>query len=85
MLFGQFPARYTIASTTQPLKPGEGALNLAEMEVQVDPRAEWKQMYHEVWRIQRDFFYDPSFHGLIWQPLKNDMLHISTPWPRVRI
>jgi len=64
MLFGQFPARYTIASTTQPLKPGEGALNLAEMEVQVDPRAEWKQMYHEVWRIQRDFFYDPSFHGL---------------------
>ncbi|MEO8573330.1 MAG: PDZ domain-containing protein [Pyrinomonadaceae bacterium] len=64
MLFGQFPARYTIGSTTQPLKPGEGVLNLGEMEVQVDPRAEWKQLYHEVWRIQRDFFYDPAFHGL---------------------
>ena len=34
------------------------------MEVYVDPRAEWKQMYHEVWRIERDFFYDPHFHGL---------------------
>jgi tricorn protease len=34
------------------------------MEVYVDPRAEWKQMYHEAWRVQRDFFYDPSFHGL---------------------
>ena len=64
MLFGQPPGRYTIASTTQPLKPGEGVLNVGDMEVYVDPRAEWKQMYHEVWRIQRDFFYDPGYHGL---------------------
>jgi tricorn protease len=34
------------------------------MEVFVDPRAEWKQMYHEAWRLQRDFLYDPHFHGL---------------------
>ena len=64
MLFGQPPGRFTIASTTAPLKPGEGALNVGEMEVRVDPRAEWKQMYDEVWRIQRDFFYDPGLHGL---------------------
>ena len=30
----------------------------------VDPRAEWSQMYHEVWRIERDFLYDPNHHGL---------------------
>jgi tricorn protease len=64
MLFGQFPGRFIIASTVQPLKPGEGVLNVAEMEVFVDPRAEWKQMYKEAWRVQRDFFYDPNFHGL---------------------
>jgi tricorn protease len=67
MIFGQGfgPAqRFIIASTTQPLKPGEGVLNLGEMEVYVDPRAEWQQMYREVWRIQRDFFYDPGLHGL---------------------
>ena len=29
------------------------------MEVWVEPRAEWKQMYDEIWRIERDFFYDP--------------------------
>jgi len=34
------------------------------MEVFVDPRAEWRQIYHEVWRIERDFFYDPGYHGL---------------------
>ncbi len=41
-----------------------GPLKLDGMEVQVDPRAEWKQMYREVWRIERDFFYDPNLHGL---------------------
>lgn len=64
MLFGQFPGRFTIASTFLPMRPGEGALNVGEMEVMVDPRAEWKQMYREAWRIQRDFFYDPTFHGV---------------------
>jgi tricorn protease len=34
------------------------------MQVYTDPRAEWKQMYHEVWRVERDFFYDPGLHGV---------------------
>jgi tricorn protease len=40
------------------------ALNFSSMEVRVDPVAEWKQMYHETFRIERDFFYEPGFHGL---------------------
>ena len=39
-------------------------LNTGAMEVYAVPREEWKQMFHEVWRLQRDFFYDPHFHGL---------------------
>jgi tricorn protease len=39
-------------------------LRTEEMEVRVDPRAEWKQMYRETWRLQRDFLYDPHAHGL---------------------
>ena len=53
-----------IAGTAAAPKPGEGALKLDGMEVYVDPRAEWNQMYHEVWRIERDFLYDPNHHGL---------------------
>jgi tricorn protease len=45
-------------------KPGEGGLNLDGLEIHVEPRVEWNQMYREVWRIQRDFLYDPGFHGL---------------------
>ena len=43
---------------------GTGPLKVAEMEVYVDPKAEWKQMYHEIWRGHRDFFYAPNAHGL---------------------
>jgi tricorn protease len=56
--------QWVIASATAPLKPGEGVLKLAGMEVKVDPTAEWKQMYREVWRIERSYFYDPKLHGL---------------------
>jgi len=47
-----------------PPKPGFGPLHLDSMEVYVEPRAVWKQMYKETWRIERDFFYDPHHHGL---------------------
>jgi tricorn protease len=46
------------------VKPGEGALKVEDLEVYVDPQAEWRQMYAEAWRIQRDFIYDPNLHGL---------------------
>ena len=63
MLFRQ-QQNWFIASTTQPVKPGEGRLKTDDMEVRVDPVAEWNQMYREVWRLERDFFYDPNHHGL---------------------
>jgi tricorn protease len=48
-----------------PPKPGnEKALKTQDLEVRVDPPAEWKQMFHEVWRIEREYFYDPHYHGL---------------------
>lgn len=63
VLYRQGPAWF-IAPTAAAPKPGEGALKLEAMEIYVDPRVEWAQMYHEVWRIQRDYFYDPGHHGL---------------------
>ena len=45
-------------------KPGFGPLKLDGWQVYVEPRAMWKQIYNETWRIERDFFYDPHYHGL---------------------
>lgn len=40
------------------------ALKTADLAVRSNPRLEWRQIYREVWRIYRDFFYDPRLHGL---------------------
>jgi tricorn protease len=45
-------------------KPGLGPLKLESVEVYVEPKAMWRQIYDETWRIERDFFYDPNHHGL---------------------
>ena len=55
---------WSLVSTSLPTRPGEGIVKTAEMEVYVDPRVEWKQMFNEIWRGERDFFYDPNTHGL---------------------
>jgi tricorn protease len=34
------------------------------LPITVDPRAEWKQIYHEAWRLQRDLFYAGHYNGL---------------------
>lgn len=36
------------------------------VKVRVDPAQEWPQILREVWRIQRDYFYDPNMHGVDW-------------------
>jgi tricorn protease len=76
-------AKWLIASVPPPTRPGEPpaaaeqqqgpprvsgmALKTDDMQVYADPRTEWAQMYHEVWRIERDFFYDPNLHGVNWR------------------
>jgi len=55
--------KWSVAASEKAPPAGEGALKAA-IEVYVDPRAEWRQMYHEVWRLERDFLYAPNFHGL---------------------
>ncbi|MEN3326461.1 MAG: tricorn protease [Acidobacteriota bacterium] len=59
--------RWGVVATERPAKVGDGPLNVAQLEMQVDPRAEWAQIYRETWRIQREYFYDPQMHGADWQ------------------
>ncbi len=41
-------------------------IDLADLTMTIDPRAEWKQIYREVWRTERDYYYEPGMHGLDW-------------------
>ena len=37
-----------------------------DVSIMIDPRAEWRQILREAWRLNRDFFYAPNYHGVDW-------------------
>jgi len=41
------------------------------LEMTVNPREEWTQLFNDAWRIERDFFYDPNLHGVDWQKIRD--------------
>ena len=47
----------------------EGRLNLDDLQVRIDPRAEWQQIFLEAWRINRDYFYATNYHGVDWNAM----------------
>lgn len=50
--------------------PGRGRLKIDAIEVRIEPRAEWPQIFNEAWRINRDYFYDPGMHGADWPAVR---------------
>lgn len=56
--------KWAIASIESPIVPGDSVIATSDIQVATDPRAEWREMYHEAFRLQRAFFYDPNYHGL---------------------
>ncbi|NOX90382.1 MAG: hypothetical protein GXO77_15335 [Calditrichaeota bacterium] len=49
---------------------GDGALNFKNVSLKIDKLEEFKQIFSEAWRIQRDWFYDKNMHGLNWKKVK---------------
>ncbi|MGH8128633.1 MAG: S41 family peptidase, partial [Gammaproteobacteria bacterium] len=53
----------------RPADMSDGAgdkLDLSHMQMQVDPRAEWTEMYWQAWRLYRNFFINPDMNGKNW-------------------
>jgi tricorn protease len=47
-------------------------LNLSDMKVVLDRKAEWQQIYNECWRQMRDFFFAPNMHGVNWENVRKN-------------
>ena len=60
-------------------KVGDGKLNLSGMQVLIDPREEWRQIFHEAWRIERDFYWDPKMTGHDWKKI-GERYEALLPW-----
>ena len=54
-------------------------LDLSDMKIWVDLRAEWDQIFTEAWRQMRDFLYAPNMHGLNWESI-HDKYAVLLPY-----
>lgn len=41
-----------------------------QLQMTINPPDEWKQIFNDAWRFERDFFYDPNMHGVDWDEMK---------------
>lgn len=48
----------------------EDHIDTSKMEMTVNPKEEWRQIFADIWRLERDFFYDKNLHGLDWEAMK---------------
>jgi tricorn protease-like protein/C-terminal processing protease CtpA/Prc len=54
--------------------PGGGrssAVPTGGMRQTVRPREEWRQIFNDAWRITRDYFYEPTMHGVDWARVRD--------------
>jgi tricorn protease len=59
-----------IAPAVGKVQPGQGKINIDAIEVRIDPRVEWNQIFNEAWRINRDYFYASNMHGADWNKMR---------------
>ena len=64
LFYGTKGNKWLITDADGTPEPGDGALDLTGLRFKVDPRAEWRQIFREAWRYQRDYFYVDNVHGL---------------------
>jgi tricorn protease len=55
---------WAIAAADGPSEPSEGGINTIGMKMKVIPKQEWRQIFREAWRFERDYFYVDNVHGL---------------------
>jgi tricorn protease len=65
----QRPALFLVDADKSVPEAGKGRLDVT-LRMHLDPRAEFAQIFHEGWRLQRDYLYVPNMHGTNWSRMK---------------
>lgn len=61
---------YGITDFSAGQQVGVGELSLDDLDMKIDPKKEWKQIYTDGWRIFRDFYYVANMNGVDWKQIK---------------
>ncbi len=80
LLYGTPDDSWGIVDTGGSVEPGDGAIDTSGLRMKVDPAAEWRQIFRESWRYQRDYFYVDNVHGLdleeVWEKYSPWLDHV---------
>ncbi|WP_343703651.1 PDZ domain-containing protein [Chitinophaga sp.] len=57
---------YSVVPADRKPNAGDGKIDVSNVSVYVDPVAEWDQIFDEVYKIEKDFFYVKNMHGVDW-------------------
>jgi tricorn protease len=63
------PSLFLLDADRQIPTAGQGRLNVS-LRMYLEPKEEFKQIFYEGWRIQRDYLYVPNMHGADWPKMK---------------
>ena len=65
----QPPALFLVDADKAPPQAGQGKLDVT-LRMYLEPREEFRQIFNEGWRNQRDYLYVPNLHGTDWPKMK---------------
>jgi tricorn protease len=63
------PSLFLVDADRNPPQAGQGRLNVA-LRMYLEPKEEFKQIFNEGWRNQRDYLYVTNLHGTDWPKMK---------------
>ncbi|MCA1763672.1 MAG: PDZ domain-containing protein [Flavobacteriales bacterium] len=69
MLISKGGSYYLVDAGTESLDLKEGKIDLSGCKFSIKPREDWKQLYKDAWRMERDYFYDQNMHGVDWEAM----------------
>jgi tricorn protease len=66
---------FIIDARPQPVNNlNESRVDLSGWTFSIDVREDWRQIFIDAWRLERDYFYDPNMHGLDWDGIRDKYL-----------
>jgi tricorn protease len=62
------------AAASKPSKLADHKVDLGGWTFAIDVREDWRQIFIDAWRMERDYFYDPNMHGVDWVGVRDKYL-----------
>lgn len=63
---------FSVMDATPSGASGKKTVSTAGMTVEINPSEEWNQIFNEVWRRYRDWFYVSNMHGFDWVKIRDE-------------